>query len=141
MEPQNTGAPVFPPEIQKQLYDRLLDEARAVAQRVLGRLWQLHGRFPPRRQDQRTDPRTAVPPQPLTVRTAGAAAVTCRLRDRSRRGLGISLPRSVPVGSFLLVRPADAPAGAEAVAEVKHCRRLDDGWAVGCQFVDTHPSG
>ena len=35
------------------------------------------------------------------------------------------------------VRPADAPETAPWVpVEVKHCRRQEDGWAVGCRFVD-----
>jgi CheY-like chemotaxis protein len=59
------------------------------------------------------------------------------VKDRSQGGLGMWSVQPLPVDAVVDVRPADAPETAPWVpVEVRHCRREDDGWAVGCRFVD-----
>ena len=60
--------------------------------------------------------------------------------DRSTGGLCIALPREVKVGTVVSIRPSEAPATVQTVeAEVRNCRRSEDGWELGCSFVKTPP--
>jgi two-component system OmpR family response regulator len=59
------------------------------------------------------------------------------VKDRSQGGLGLWSVHPLAVDAVVDVRHADAPDTAPWVpVEVRHCRRADDGWALGCRFVD-----
>jgi DNA-binding response OmpR family regulator len=83
--------------------------------------------------ERRHSARLADQPFKVTVREGAESWV----KDRSRGGLCLWSDRPLTVHAVVGVRPADAPETAPWVAvEVKHCRPQDDGWAVGCRFVD-----
>jgi hypothetical protein len=56
-------------------------------------------------------------------------------------GLRLELAEAVPPHTVLNVRPAEATEIIPWVAlEVRNCHQGQDGWEVGCQFVQTPPS-
>jgi hypothetical protein len=60
--------------------------------------------------------------------------------DRSLGGLGLSCENEVAVGSFLRVRPKNAPTMAPWVeVEVHSCKLEEGAWLVGCAFRKTPP--
>jgi hypothetical protein len=60
--------------------------------------------------------------------------------NRSTGGLCLSVEGMVAEGTILEVRPGNAPPITPWVeVEVRTCRRTQDGWEVGCQFVRTPP--
>ncbi len=88
--------------------------------------------------ERRAAPRRTEPDVPLAIREGPDAQV----RDRSPGGLGLWAAAPLAVGAVVAVRPAAAPEAAPWVeVEVKHCRRCDQGWAVGGQFVRPSAAG
>jgi hypothetical protein len=63
--------------------------------------------------------------------------------DQSPGGLRLKLPTKLgDVGCLLSIRPADAAADAPWVpVQVRHCSRDEDGWAIGCQFLQPAAKG
>jgi PilZ domain len=60
--------------------------------------------------------------------------------NRSKGGLQLSIKQSVPVGTVLGVRAAEAADDLPWVqVRVKRCREHDDSWILGCQFVEDLP--
>lgn len=79
---------------------------------------------------------------PLAVRTAPppVPATEARVLNRSVGGLGLKIHEPIEPGVVVEVRSLadeDVPNGFFAL--VRHCRRSDDGWVVGCEFIDTRP--
>jgi CheY-like chemotaxis protein len=65
----------------------------------------------------------------------GGAGQEAWLRDRSRGGMSIVVPRSVSPGALLTVRAAHRPeTGAGMQVLVKHCRPEEGNWLLGCQL-------
>ena len=61
--------------------------------------------------------------------------------DRSVGGLRLGVDEAAAVGMILSIRPAHAPPMVPwTQVEVKHQRRADGGWVLGCQFVQPPPS-
>ena len=61
--------------------------------------------------------------------------------DRSVGGVRLGVDAAVEVGTILSIRPAHAPPIVPwTQVEVKHQRRADGGWILGCQFVQPPPS-
>jgi CheY-like chemotaxis protein len=59
------------------------------------------------------------------------------VKDHSDGGVGMWSVQPLALHAVVGVRPADAPDTAPWVpVEVKHCRPLEDGWALGGRFVD-----
>ncbi len=58
--------------------------------------------------------------------------------DQSPGGLRLKAPNKMgDVGALLSIRPADAADDAPWVpVQVRHCSRDEDGWALGCQFLN-----
>lgn len=60
--------------------------------------------------------------------------------DRSLGGLGLCCEHEVPVGSFLRVRPKNAPTMAPWVeVEVRSCKLEDGAWQLGCSYRKVPP--
>lgn len=60
--------------------------------------------------------------------------------DRSIGGLGVVVDNPVDVGTILSIRTASAPASVPWVQiEVRNCRKTNESWELGCQFVRTPP--
>lgn len=59
--------------------------------------------------------------------------------DRSRGGVGLMVPFEVPVGTTLNVRPRVNHNPHSIPIEVRSCRPNQDGYLLGCQFVQTPP--
>jgi hypothetical protein len=65
---------------------------------------------------------------------------SARVLDRSLGGLGLCCEQQVAVGSFLRVRPKNAPSMAPWVeVEVRSCKLEDGAWQVGCSFRKVPP--
>jgi hypothetical protein len=60
--------------------------------------------------------------------------------DRSVGGVCLALSDEVAAGTVLSLRPRQAPPGTPWVrAEVRTCKKAQDQFEVGCQFVRTPP--
>lgn len=60
--------------------------------------------------------------------------------DRSLGGLGLTCDHQVAVGSFLRVRPKNAPTMAPWVeVEVRSCKLEEGAWQLGCSFRKVPP--
>lgn len=60
--------------------------------------------------------------------------------DRSVGGLCVSSPRPFPIDAYLMVRAANAADSMPAVrVKVRHHRKLDGRYAVGCQYTESYP--
>jgi hypothetical protein len=60
--------------------------------------------------------------------------------NRSAGGLGIYADMEIPPGTYLEVRVVEAPANVPKVrVEVRHCRRVGNGYFIGCQFSEDVP--
>ncbi len=60
--------------------------------------------------------------------------------DRSTAGLCLVVSKGVERGTILCVRTVNAPPTVSWVQiEVRSCRKEDDCWELGCQFVKTPP--
>jgi hypothetical protein len=62
--------------------------------------------------------------------------------DRSTGGMCLAIAEKVEPGTIVNVRAMNAPETATWVQmEVKTCRKEEDSWEIGCQFVKTPPWG
>ena len=60
--------------------------------------------------------------------------------DRSIGGLCVSSPRVFPVDSYLSIRATNAPDAVPSVrVKVRHHRKHDGRFAVGCQYTESYP--
>lgn len=67
---------------------------------------------------------------------AKAEPFSAYIQNRSIGGLCVSLVQPVQVGTILSVRPAkEMDENPWHQVEVKYCRRADDGYEMGCQFL------
>ncbi len=133
-------------------YDGMLEEARAISQMALSRVYLLHQLFPrdlphedlepmlPHDGGSTTDRRRqwrveSLPSRLLVCREdLPGEEVEALVVDVCLDGLGIWLPDAVPVGSRLTLGFPDAPHGS-LQAEVRHCWADGAGWRVGCAIV------
>jgi hypothetical protein len=80
-------------------------------------------------------------PKRVWLLTGDEEPFLCWVTDRGRGGLGIVVTRLVPIGTAIMVRPADAPANVPWVRlEVRSCRRKGPRWHIGCQYTEELPS-
>jgi hypothetical protein len=82
---------------------------------------------------------------PMTVSVsdeiAAASPWTGLITDRSLGGVRVLQEDYVPVGTTLSVRSGRASESAPwTQVEVRHCRKTDAGWELGCTFVRTPTS-
>jgi hypothetical protein len=62
--------------------------------------------------------------------------------NRSTGGLGIYVDTEIPPDTLVTIRAVEAPSHVRSVfAEVRHCRKVANGFAVGCQFRTEIPWG
>jgi hypothetical protein len=79
-------------------------------------------------------------PLPVWITANGKNPWEGGIRDRSTTGLCLLVPHAVRTGTTLLVRSPNAPEGSPWVAiDVCHCRPAEDGFLLGCQFVQPQP--
>lgn len=80
-------------------------------------------------------------PVPVRICTADASSSIAEgvVENRSRGGLGISVPTSLSVGAILNVQPASSPEELWVQVEVRHCRPKGDHYYVGCKFREELP--
>jgi hypothetical protein len=81
---------------------------------------------------------------PIEVRMKGflnrEEAVAGLVINRSKGGLAVVLDESVDPGTFLRIRPTEAPTDIPwAEVEVRHCRSAGKNWIIGCKFVGEVP--
>jgi hypothetical protein len=96
----------------------------------------------PQKMERRQAPRRWGDPLEVFVSDGGAPVEPGRawVKNRSPRGLGLSVAEPVAEGSRLCVRPTLAPDGTPWVLlEVKHCHPLAGRWMLGCQFTEPPP--
>jgi hypothetical protein len=79
----------------------------------------------------------------ITDSSGGGSPVKGTVLDRSKGGVRLVVDKSMAalaVGTILSVRPATAPASVNWIqVQVRHYHPRDDGWVVGCQFVEIPP--
>jgi hypothetical protein len=89
------------------------------------------------RPDRRQYPRRAGDPVVVEVAAPngqGTPQTQGEVVDRSSGGLGLAFAGEPPAADRLRVRPAGQPSTIIAEVKVRHRRRRDGGWLVGCQF-------
>jgi CheY-like chemotaxis protein len=99
------------------------------------RLWACLGTPVPER---RRHPRRAGPPVPVEVAPPNGGSVTVtpgEVVDRSPDGLGLAFPGAAPAADRLRVRPPDRPPAEAVDVNVRHRRRRNGGWLLGCEFA------
>lgn len=90
------------------------------------------------RQERRVSPRRGGPPLPVLVGGFGPRPcwVDGAVRDRSRGGLRLLLPRAFAAGTVLRVQVSCREGnGLSALVRVRYCKAKRGGWAVGCEFL------
>jgi hypothetical protein len=92
------------------------------------------------RKDRRGEPRRTVNPVPILVsnETAAVAAVHGWVMDRSSGGLGLELEEEgeLEPGTLLSLRAEEMPINLPWLqVVVRHVRRLDARWRLGCEFA------
>jgi hypothetical protein len=92
--------------------------------------------------EQRQAQRRPGHPVGVLVSDAGVtvAPYQALVTDRSLGGLRLILNEPVAVGTVLSVRPATSEMIPWVQVEVKSCRRGDNGWEAGCQFLKVPPT-
>jgi CheY-like chemotaxis protein len=89
------------------------------------------------RPDRRQYPRRAGDPVAVEVAVPNGQdtrQAQGEVVDRSSGGLGLAFAGEPPAADRLRVRPAGQPEYVTAEVKVRHRRRRDGGWLVGCQF-------
>ena len=135
-------------------YADLLGEAADVAAKAVGRLHELHDRYPadlpPPVLDQidraHADPaaerrgavRLPADPDVVAVRPAGGPDRPAAVLDRSPGGLSLRVDFLVLPGAALGVRLR--PAGEWLTVEVRHATPDRGAWVVGCVFAGGTPA-
>ncbi len=91
--------------------------------------------------DRRRSPRRNGQPTPLDLRVLdGDEPFTACVIDRSATGLRLSSSRPVPTGGSLQLRPHGAADDTPwTPAEVRWCRKSDEGYEIGCEFIVAPP--
>jgi hypothetical protein len=157
-QPSRPGIPQT--ELTRDIYDFLLEETRAVARQLVDRLRALNARFPStlpsellahlqtsflsatqggmagRPSERRRALRFPSRGERVRIAAIGSqwGAYDGLLLDQSWKGLLLLSPEPFEVGSMVAIHPRDlAEGGVPQWAEVRHCLRREDGWAVGGQ--------
>jgi CheY-like chemotaxis protein len=88
--------------------------------------------------ERRRHPRWSDEPLPVEVAPAGAAddEAPAAVVNRSAGGVGLAFDDGAPAGERLRVRAAGRASSGWAEVEVRHRRRRNGGWLLGCQFAD-----
>ncbi|MEZ6141735.1 MAG: PilZ domain-containing protein [Zavarzinella sp.] len=78
-------------------------------------------------------------PTPLTIFDVNAKGKTytyeAYVLDRSSGGIKVAIDKPIPVGTFLDVRPTNAPDTFDKVSLiVRSCRETQDYFVLGCEF-------
>ena len=147
---QPDGASVF----SEGAYDSLLDEARQVSDKTMGRLRALQEHFPEAlsaeqverlerlrhhdRQDRRRGPRRPVPGLQVETRPADTFGPTApgRLVDHSQFGVGIWLMQPEAIGTQLYLWGGEEGRDVKpSLVEVRRCEATDRGWLLGCEML------
>jgi hypothetical protein len=90
--------------------------------------------------DRRQWPRRKGNRLPVLVRGAGTEPIEAWVLDRSEGGIGLLVDDPIAVGTALSIRPAGASAAVPWLAvEVRVCRSIVGGVALGCHFVEPPP--
>lgn len=140
-----------------RVYAVLLDEARSVASESMRRLQQLSQRYPALfpdyllsqveqnfadpSKDRRGTVRLPDGQDQVVVRTCPPPGITqeVHLLDYSPGGVLVRLANPLDVGVMVGIGLAEAGRLIWHLADVRHCRREEDGWVVGCEFVCEEP--
>lgn len=136
-----------------EAYDALLHEAGEVAGRAVGRLRDLHDRFPDAvpdevldglrhaQRDPRGERRAAVrlagTSGRASVRTDLAPPAEARVLDRSPGGLRLRVGRPLVIGTVVEVRLTGDRRWYPA--QVRYCRPAPVGCIAGCEFAAERP--
>jgi hypothetical protein len=91
--------------------------------------------------DRRTQPRWNTRRVTVTVADADTGKVlgTATVFDRSVDGVRLLADLMLEAGARLRIRREEAGDEAWAAVEVRHCRRADGGWVLGCRFTERLP--
>lgn len=94
----------------------------------------------PRPMDRRASPRRPVNQVLIGISSAldDSQPFSGWVLDYSRGGLGVFVDKRIAVGTFLHIRPSNAPPGSanSKEMEVKNCQRYLDVWRLGCKLED-----
>jgi hypothetical protein len=78
----------------------------------------------------------------VSAQDGAAPPIPGTVIDRSRGGLRIRVPESLPVSSLLKVRASHSPEELPWVQlDVRNCQAAGDKWDLGCQFTQDHTWG
>jgi hypothetical protein len=166
---ESQDAPDTPPVALSRLaYERLVQRARALADKALRRLEELRGLYPsdlaeagivavrrchdklpgePPRPDgpkRRRAPRLPAGGRTLTLTDAQAPGPSWEavLVDLSWGGFSCRADRPLALGSVVAVGDAADPGvGPPPRAEVKSCRSAGEAWVIGCALLPTPEPG
>ena len=89
--------------------------------------------------ERRTEARWLTRRVSVMVADADSRKVLTRatIYDRSLNGMRLVAERNLDTGARLYISPASPAKGTEsAKLEVRYCQRSDDGWLLGCKFVE-----
>jgi hypothetical protein len=98
--------------------------------------------FLPKGAEKRRAVRRGGEPVPVWIAESADSASSSdgMVMDRSRGGLMLAVDKSAAVGSVKYVRAYHAPDDLEWVPlEVRHCRKQDERWILGCKFKKELP--
>jgi len=136
----------------ERLYGRILDEARGLSDKALGRLRELSSELPggvieqverlhddpvgERRKSVRVDDHSLA----VAVVAADLPAEGTAVKNHCPAGLAILLPCPAGVGTVLRVRMPPELGGAGWVSvQVRYCRKEANGWVAGCELLGEQP--
>lgn len=91
---------------------------------------------------RRIHPRRGGNPLPALLRVESSADTPCaaEIVDRSVGGVRFGVETGHPPGTLLCVRTCAAPPETPWIRViVRHSRRVNDRWEVGCQFLEPLP--
>jgi hypothetical protein len=141
------------PDFPAELYRRMLDETREMADKALDRLRELSNQLPDGVLEQverlHEDPtherrkaaRVSDLSIPVAVQIVDLAGVTegTAMKDHCPTGLAVLLPCPAGVGTLLRVRLPKLGQAEWVSVEVRYCRRQGDRWVAGCELLSNQP--
>ena len=136
-----------PPVWEQEAYSNVLEQAHRVSYQLQRRIQRLAHTYPDLRNrlpEMETAPelrgsRRVAVQQRLHLWVPGLFDVMLdtQTQDLSAGGLRLRSPFPLAPGTLLYIRPITATPDATWVPlEVRHCQSADDGWSIGCQFLN-----